>query len=72
LSKRPFIFCGDGAIRNRSLLERGGWKIHFMDLYLASIIAELAATPNAGPLAPVYIRKPDAEIARESVGSSNS
>jgi tRNA threonylcarbamoyladenosine biosynthesis protein TsaB len=72
LSKRPFIFCGDGAIRNRSLLETGGWKIHFMDLYLASIIAELAATPNAGPLAPVYIRKPDAEIARESVGSSNS
>ena len=43
-----------------------------MDLYLASTIAELAAAPNSAPLAPLYVRKPDAEIARESIGSPNS
>ena len=72
LPKQSLIFCGDGAVRYRSLLERGDWRTHSMDLYLASTVAELAVTPNAGPLAPVYIRKPDAEIARESVGSPNS
>ncbi len=72
LPRRHLIFCGDGAMRYRSLLLADEWRIHSMDLYLASSIAELAAHPNAGPLAPVYVRKPDAEIARESVGSPNS
>lgn len=72
LPPERLIFCGDGAIRYRSLLERAEWGVQTMDLYLASTIAEMAADPNAGPLAPLYVRKPDAEIARESVGSTNS
>lgn len=73
LPRRPLIFCGGGAIRYRSLIEENPeWRIHHMDLYLASTIAELAASPNCGPLAPVYVRKTDAEIARESIGSPNS
>jgi tRNA threonylcarbamoyladenosine biosynthesis protein TsaB len=73
LPRKPLLFCGDGAIRYRSLIEEEpAWKIHFMDLYLASAIAELAVAPNGGPLAPLYVRKADAEIARESIGSPNS
>ena len=73
LPDAPLAFCGDGAIRYRSLIEcRPGWVIHPMDLYLASTIAELALTSNSGPLAPLYVRKPDAEIARESIGSPSS
>ena len=72
LPRQPLIFCGDGAIRYRSLLDVREWRIHSMDLYLARTIAELATTPNSGSLSPVYVRKPDAEIARESIGSPNS
>ena len=73
LPEVPLVFCGDGAIRYSSLIEgRPGWNIHPMDLYLASTIAELALTSNSGPLAPLYVRKPDAEIARESIGSPSS
>ena len=73
LPEVPLVFCGDGAIRYSSLIEgRPGWNIHQMDLYLASTIAELVLTSNSGPLAPLYVRKPDAEIARESIGSPNS
>jgi len=73
LPRVPLIFCGDGAYRYRSLIvEHPEWKIHSMDLYLASTIAELAATPNSGPLAPLYVRKTDAEIALESIGRPNS
>ena len=43
-----------------------------MDLYLAGTVAELATAASSGPLSPVYVRKPDAEIARESIGSPNS
>lgn len=69
----PLIFCGDGAARYSSLIERQpGWAIHPMNLYLASTIAELALTSNSGPLAPLYVRKTDAEIARESIGSPSS
>ncbi len=69
----PLIFCGDGAIRYRSMIEkRSEWNIQATDLYLASTIAELAATPNSGPLAPLYVRRTDAEMARESIGSPNS
>src|SRR5207244_2672474 len=73
LPRQPLIFCGDGALRYRSLLEGdSAWKIHSIDLYMASTIAELATTPNSGPLTPMYVRKADAEIARESIGSPNS
>src|SRR6185295_5283382 len=73
LPREPLIFCGDGANRYRSLIEeQTGWTILSMDLYLAASIAELAATPNSGPLAPLYVRRTDAEIAREGIGSSNS
>src|SRR5438552_2443988 len=52
LPRVPLIFCGDGANRYRSLIEEEpAWSIHPMDLYLASTIAELADTPNSGPLA---------------------
>ena len=69
----PLIFCGDGASRYRSLIEqRPEWTIHAMDLYLASTIAEMAAMPNSGPLAPLYVRMTDAEVARESIGSPDS
>ncbi len=67
------IFCGDGAVRYRSLIEeRPEWGVHPMHLYLASAIAELVATPNCKPLKPVYVRKTDAEIARESFAGPNS
>jgi tRNA threonylcarbamoyladenosine biosynthesis protein TsaB len=73
LPRVPLIFCGDGAERYRSLIQQQvGWSIHAMHLYLASTIAELAQTTNSGPLAPLYVRKTDAEIARESIGSPNS
>jgi tRNA threonylcarbamoyladenosine biosynthesis protein TsaB len=73
LPRQPLIFCGDGAYRYRVLIEQTpGWRIHAMDLYLASTIAELAAMRGGGPLAPLYLRKTDAEIALESAGRSNS
>jgi tRNA threonylcarbamoyladenosine biosynthesis protein TsaB len=72
LPQEPLIFCGDGALLYRSLLEHVQWRLETVDLYLASTVAEMAADPNVGPLAPLYVRKPDAEIARESVGSTNS
>jgi tRNA threonylcarbamoyladenosine biosynthesis protein TsaB len=73
LPRAPLVFCGDGAYRYRSFIEeQPEWRIHMMDLYLASTIAEMAAMPNGGPLAPLYVRKTDAEIALESIGRANS
>jgi hypothetical protein len=73
LPRRPLVFFGDGAIRYRSYIEENlEWRIHPMDFYLAATIAELAVTPGCGPLTPLYIRRTDAEIARESIGSPNS
>jgi tRNA threonylcarbamoyladenosine biosynthesis protein TsaB len=72
LPRAPLIFCGDGAVRYRDLLEQDQRRIQTVDLYLASTVAELAAEPDVGLLVPLYLRKPDAEIARESVGSTNS
>src|SRR5262245_30523681 len=44
LSPGKMVFCGDGAVRYRSAIEeRPEWRIHGMDFYLASTIAELAA-----------------------------
>jgi len=73
LPPEPLIFCGDGAYRYRALIEQQPlWTVHSMHLYLASTIADLAVMPNPGPLAPLYVRKTDAEIALESVGRPNS
>jgi len=73
LPREPLVFCGDGAYRYQSLIEtQHGWSVHSMDLYLSSTIAELACLPNSGPLAPLYVRKTDAEIALEGVGRPNS
>jgi tRNA threonylcarbamoyladenosine biosynthesis protein TsaB len=68
LPRLPLVFCGDAAIRHRQEIEaHHGWTVHPTDLYIASTIAELAGTPKRGPLEPLYVRKTDAEIARESI-----
>lgn len=73
LPRQPLVFCGDGAVRYRSMIEeKPEWNVHSMDFYLASTIAELAARSNCGPLEPLYVRKTDAEIARESFAGPNS
>ena len=73
LPRQPLVFCGDGAIRYRSeIVAKPEWNIHPMDLYLASTIAELAGSPNGGPMQPLYVRKTDAEIARESIVGPSS
>jgi tRNA threonylcarbamoyladenosine biosynthesis protein TsaB len=66
LPDKALLICGDGADRYRQFVEtREEWTILRLDPYLASTIAELATTPGAGPLEPLYVRKTDAEIARE-------
>jgi tRNA threonylcarbamoyladenosine biosynthesis protein TsaB len=73
LPEVSLVFCGDGADRYRSLIDgHPGWVIHPMNLYLAATMAALAMTSNSGPLAPLYVRKTDAEIANESIGSPSS
>lgn len=60
------VFCGDGAIRYREMIEgHPGHDIRNVELYLARAMAEIALTPGRGPLQPLYIRKTDAETARE-------
>lgn len=61
----PVIFCGDGALRYRESLNREGWSLHEMDLYLAGAVARLAESSNRGPLSPLYVRRTEAEMARE-------
>jgi tRNA threonylcarbamoyladenosine biosynthesis protein TsaB len=65
LPDSPIVFCGDGAIRYREFIHRQAWSIHEMDLYLAGAVARLAVSSNRGPLSPLYIRRTEAEIARE-------
>ena len=62
----PLTICGDGADRYRDIIDaRRQWMIQRVDPYLACTIAEMALTSNTGPLEPLYVRKTDAEIARE-------
>ena len=75
LAGRTVAFGGDGIASSRSLLEaRFGERAVLSDrlLPLAPILARLAAecadrgetmTPHA--IQPVYVRRPDAEIARD-------
>jgi tRNA threonylcarbamoyladenosine biosynthesis protein TsaB len=76
LPDSEIVFCGDGALLYRSYINRAGWSVREMDLYLASAIAKLAQSPNRSPLSPLYVRRTEAEIARErhheSIAGSNS
>jgi tRNA threonylcarbamoyladenosine biosynthesis protein TsaB len=76
LPREAITFCGDGAERYRQLIQaRPEWRFQRVDPYLASALAEIAATLDCGPLTPLYIRKTDAEIARErheSIASPHS
>ena len=66
LAPQSVVFCGDGALRYKELIAPNpDWELRKTDLYLARAIAEIALTPGRGPLEPLYVRKTDAEIARE-------
>jgi tRNA threonylcarbamoyladenosine biosynthesis protein TsaB len=66
LPRDHLVFCGDGAIRYRAEIDAvPEWTIESMDLYLASAIAEMASLGLRGSLEPLYVRRTDAEIARE-------
>jgi tRNA threonylcarbamoyladenosine biosynthesis protein TsaB len=65
LPDSAIVFCGDGVLRYREFVNRPAWSIHEMDLYLANAIARLAEQPNPGPLAPLYVRRTEAEVAKE-------
>jgi tRNA threonylcarbamoyladenosine biosynthesis protein TsaB len=65
LPDASITFCGDGALRYPDFIKRDAWSLHAMDLYLAGAVARLAALPNRGPLSPLYVRRTEAEIARE-------
>ena len=58
-------FCGDGAVRYREFITRPKWFYYNMGLYLASTIAEMAAAGQYESLQPLYVRRTDAEMARE-------
>ncbi|HEX5000779.1 MAG TPA: tRNA (adenosine(37)-N6)-threonylcarbamoyltransferase complex dimerization subunit type 1 TsaB [Terriglobia bacterium] len=58
-------FCGDGALRYRSLLTRETWRLHEGGLYLAGTVATMVETMNYTRLEPLYVRRTDAELARE-------
>jgi tRNA threonylcarbamoyladenosine biosynthesis protein TsaB len=76
LPDSEIVFCGDGALLYRSYINHEGWSVREMDLYLASAIAKLALSPDRSPLSPLYVRRTEAEIARErhheSFAGSNS
>ena len=65
LPKEPLTLCGDGAVRYREFIDRDAWLLHEMDLYLAGAVARLAGSSNRGPLTPLYVRRTEAEVARE-------
>ena len=69
-------FCGDGALKYRSFVNRPDWRFCDMDLYLAVAMAQMASTIHCGPLEPLYVRRTDAETALEarhdSVAGSSS
>jgi tRNA threonylcarbamoyladenosine biosynthesis protein TsaB len=58
-------FCGDGAIRYRALLDRTAWRVHDTDLYLATAVAAMTEASQHRRLEPLYVRRTDAEVARE-------
>lgn len=73
----PVMLIGDGAIRYASTFAPLGVAIEDIETPLASIAAGLAATrletavpPHA--LRPIYIRRPDAVLARERASLSDA
>jgi len=58
-------FCGDGAARYREFITRPNWFYYNMGLYLASTMAEMAAAGKCESLQPLYVRRTEAEMARE-------
>jgi hypothetical protein len=76
LPDSEIVFCGDGALRYREFIARPKWSVGEVDLYLATALAELALLPGCGPLSPLYVRRTEAELARErhheSLASPNS
>jgi len=75
LPASPIVFCGDGALRYREFIVQEDWTLFEMDLYLSAAVAKLAALPGGSPLSPLYVRRTEAEMARErqheSLTSSN-
>lgn len=65
LPDSDIVFCGDGALRYRQFVSRPAWSVREIDLYLASAVAQLAASPASGPLEPLYVRRTEAERAQE-------
>jgi tRNA threonylcarbamoyladenosine biosynthesis protein TsaB len=68
LPDRPLAICGDGALRYRDLItqvKQGPWRLVEMDLFLANAVGRRAPSQNRGPLAPLYVRRPVVEEARE-------
>jgi tRNA threonylcarbamoyladenosine biosynthesis protein TsaB len=66
------VFIGDAAVQNRPLIERQlGGRVHIMNpRLLAGVIAQIAAAQphravSPHEIVPVYVRKSDAELARE-------
>jgi len=73
----PVLFTGDGAAAHRPLITaRLGDRGHFaaaVTAGLAGVIARLAAAragagerPSPHAIAPLYVRRPDAELARDA------
>ena len=65
LPASPIVFCGDGALRYRDFVAQADWSVCEMDLYLSGAVAQLAASPGGRPLSPLYVRRTEAEMARE-------
>jgi tRNA threonylcarbamoyladenosine biosynthesis protein TsaB len=75
IANRPVLFAGDGAVRYRAQIEGvlgDGASVMARVPALAGVIAALAegvaAMGGAGPphaIRPVYVRRPDAELARD-------
>jgi tRNA threonylcarbamoyladenosine biosynthesis protein TsaB len=72
----PALFVGDGAAAHRALIAHSRQKARFaatMTPRLAPAIARLASAraqggerPGPHAIAPLYVRRPDAELARDS------
>jgi tRNA threonylcarbamoyladenosine biosynthesis protein TsaB len=63
------IAIGDGAARYKTVVDAAGWSIEEMSAPLAESAVRLAAAGRYAPglphaIRPVYVRRPDAEVAR--------
>jgi tRNA threonylcarbamoyladenosine biosynthesis protein TsaB len=65
LPEGPLALCGDGLLRYGGFVNRAAWSMVAMDLYIAGAVGRLALSAIAGPLAPLYVRRSEAEVRRE-------